>query len=157
MIPVTLVEKGDPVLKIRKLVPEAVIPRFATDGAAGMDLTATRVSLEADERGTKKFTYETGLAFEIPRGYVGLIFPRSSIHKVDLALTNCVGVIDSDYRGEVKFVFKVLGDAVPYMYYAAGDRIGQLVLMKLPSFQVQEVDELSSTERGEGGFGSTGR
>lgn len=149
-------------LKIKKLDPRAVLPKFQTDGSAGMDLTAIDMAMEiidssyvdiAFDISHYKMVYNTGLAFEIPKGHVGLIFPRSSIHKYDVNLTNCVGVIDSDYRGEVKFVFKTLGNKV----YEIGDRIGQLVIMKLPEIEVEEVNELSDTERGTGGFGSTGR
>lgn len=150
------------ILKIKKLHPDAVIPKHATSGSAGMDLTAISCAIELVDGpgdfydiGLTKFTYHTGLSFEIPKGYVGLIFPRSSIHKTSMSLSNCVGVIDSDYRGEVSFVFRKRDSYEPD--YAVGDRVGQLVLMKLPEFEIEEVKELSETERGVGGFGSTGR
>ena len=147
-------------LKVKKLDPRAVVPKFATEGAAGMDLTAITLDVVMAEGGEynpnrNKFVYGTGLAFEIPQGYVGLIFPRSSIHKTPMVLTNCVGVIDSDYRGEVKFVFSrndLDGDV-----YGIGDRVGQLVLVQLPRIEVEEAETLSDTARGTGGFGSTGR
>ena len=149
-------------LKIKKLHPNAVIPKFATEGSAGMDLTAVDCSVELCCRshrildlGLTKLTYRTGLAFEIPVGHVGLIFPRSSIHKTSMSLSNCVGVIDSDYRGEVSFVFRKRDSEEPD--YQIGDRVGQLVIMKLPEIEVVEVDELSDTVRGTGGFGSTGK
>jgi dUTP pyrophosphatase len=97
--------------------------------------------------------YGTGLAVEIPEGHVGLLFPRSSISNSGLILTNSVGVIDSGYRGEIKFRFKHIPDTA---YYKPGDRIGQLIVMPYPEIDFQEVEELSSTERGEGGFGSSG-
>jgi len=94
------------------------------------------------------------LAVEIPFGYVGLIFPRSSIYKYDLALTNCVGVIDSGYRGEIMFKFRKTDDFFSN-HYNIGDRVGQLIIMSYPTIQPIEVEELSATVRGEGGFGST--
>lgn len=138
-------------VKIKKLHPDAVIPQYAKEGDAGMDLVA--VSETWNENNTM-VTYDTGLAMEIPNGFVGLLFPRSSVSKTTLSLANCVGVIDSGYRGPVMLKFRYLeeGDV-----YDIGDRVGQLVIVELPFVQVTEVDELSSTERGTGGFGSTGK
>lgn len=133
-----------------------------------MDLTAdTMEVIESSEREydydgyersgnlPTKYKYGTGLAFEIPDGHVGLIFPRSSIYKTNERLANCVGVIDSDYRGEVSFIFDVIaGSGTPYI---KGDRIGQLMIVRLPDIEVQEVEELSDTVRGSGGYGSTGK
>lgn len=91
-------------VKIKKLCPEAIIPTYSTEGAAGMDVTAVNFG------GTEKYMeYGTGLSFEIPKGYVLLAFPRSSISKMDLMLKNCVGIIDSDYRGELKLRFQRFG------------------------------------------------
>lgn len=155
-------------VKIKKTHKDAVIPRYAKAGDAGLDLTATSISY--DEYGN--ICYGTGLAFEIPEGYVGLIFPRSSNCKKDIILTNCVGVIDSGYRGEVSFKFKGLDGRVNKMYdeedfaiknsifgkaFKVGDRIGQIIIMPYPSIEFVEVEELSMTERGEGGYGSTGK
>jgi dUTP pyrophosphatase len=114
-----------------------------------MDLTATEKTY--DEHGNA--VYKIGLAFEIPLGYVGLLFPRSSNSKQDLILSNSVGVIDSGYRGEVMLKFKRVGT----QEYWEGDRVAQLVIMKLPFVEIIEVDELSLSERGDGGFGSTGK
>lgn len=137
-------------VKIKRLSENAVIPTYAKDGDAGMDLVAT--SKEYDKNGNVVFG--TSLAFEIPKGYVGLLFPRSSNAKMDLLLSNSVGVLDSGYRGEVLFKFKItLRDA--YMY-EIGDRIGQLIIMPYPTIEFEEVEELSETERGSGGYGSTG-
>ena len=138
-------------LKIKKLHSEAVIPQYAKQGDAGLDLVA--ISEEWNEDNTM-VTYGTGLAIEIPEGHVGLIFPRSSISKTTLNLSNSVGVIESGYRGPIMFKFRYLenGDV-----YVVGDRIGQLVIMEIPKVNIIEVQELSSTERGEGGFGSTGK
>lgn len=158
-------------VKIKKTHPDAVIPRYAKVGDAGLDLTAT--SMYYDEYGN--ICYGTGLAFEIPEGYVGLIFPRSSICKEQLLLSNAVGVIDSGYRGEVSFKFKpsmaldnrqcVTTDAEKLWsiavrqnnIYKVGDRIGQMIIMPYPSIEFEEVEELSETERGEGSYGSSGR
>ncbi len=99
-------------------------------------------------------TYGTGLSIEIPEGYVGLIFPRSSICKTTMTLTNSVGVIDSGYRGELKAIFRLTG---PHeMDYKIGDRIGQLMIVPIPTVEIEEVTELSTSIRGTGGFGSSG-
>lgn len=147
-------------VKFRKLSPDAVAPSYAKLGDAGLDLTATdkKYVNEAAKDGMsyKSFIeYGTGLAFEIPEGYVGLIFPRSSISNVALTLTNCVGVIDSGYRGEVRFRFKRTLDGAGE--YAPGDKIGQLIILPYPQVQLQEAQELSDSSRGVGGFGSTGK
>lgn len=137
-------------IKFKKINPNAVMPKRGTSGAAGFDLTA--VSLEVTDMTLK---YDTGIAVEIPPGYVGLVFPRSSVCKTGLSLANSVGVIDSDYRGSISFVFyKPMPCIVPYL---PGDRIGQLVIMPIPKVEFVEAEELSETERGEGGYGSTGK
>jgi dUTP pyrophosphatase len=100
---------------------------------------------------------------EIPPGYVGLLFPRSSITKKNFVLGNSVGVIDSDYRGEITFVFKLIPeDSAANLFkfskaYKQGERIGQLLLVECPKLEVIEVEELDDTERGSGGFGSSGQ
>jgi dUTP pyrophosphatase len=99
--------------------------------------------------------YGTGLSMEIPNGYVGLVFPRSSNSKKDLYLTNHVGVIDSGYRGEIMLKFRKTKEVIP-RYYEVGDRVGQIIILPYPTIKFVESEELSSTERGEGGFGSTG-
>lgn len=140
------------IVKVKKLNPNAVINNYAKPGDAGIDLTA--VSKTED---TLAVTYGTGLAFEIPEGYVGLIFPRSSVYKQELILSNCVGVIDSGYRGEVMLKFKrTPGGTVPKQY-EIGDRIGQIIIMPYPQVTLVEADELSETERGTGGYGSSGK
>lgn len=167
-------------VKIKKLVPEAVIPTYMKQDDSGMDLVAT--SKVFDESGNA--VYGTGLAMEIPVGYVGLIFPRSSNSKKDLLLANSVGVIDPGYRGEVILKFK------PSQYFASvptdlsdgtvsetfdficngkedvedddnvavyniGDRVGQIIIIERPNIAWEEVYDLSVTERGTKGFGST--
>ena len=137
-------------IKFKKLNPNAVIPKQGTAGAAGFDLTA--VNIDAKETTLK---CDTGIAVEIPPGYVGLVFPRSSVCKTGLSLANSVGVIDQDFRGSISFVFyKPMQCIVPYL---PGDRIGQLLIVPIPAVEFMEVDELSETERGSGGYGSTGR
>jgi len=138
-------------VKIKKLHPDAVIPMYAKHGDAGMDLTAISKSIDR----LNNIVYGTGLAFEIPEGYVGLVFPRSSCSKSDLILSNSVGVIDSGYRGEVTFKFKPM-NILPVVY-EVGERIGQLVIMPYPTIEFIESDELSETERGVGGYGHTGK
>lgn len=140
-------------VKVKKLHPEAVVPQYAKVGDAGLDLTAVSVEL----LGKGKVAYGTGLAFEIPDGYVGLLFPRSSIHKYSLDLTNCVGVIDSGYRGEVKAVFRLTDYGHFDKMYSSGERVAQLLILPYPAVTLREVDELSDSERGFGGFGSTGK
>ena len=144
------------IVKIKKLSELAVIPAYGKPGDAGMDLTAT--SLTIDEFGN--YEYGTDLAIKIPEGHVGLIFPRSSICKVTQSLTNSVGVIDSQYIGEIKFKFKPTMKPTVVnkskSMYEVGERIGQLIIMPYPKIEFEEVDELPTTERGDGGFGSTG-
>lgn len=136
---------------VKKLHPNAVIPKYAKPGDAGLDLTAVEI---INDEGFQ-VTYKTGLAFEIPLGYVGLIFPRSSVRNYQLDLSNCVGVIDSGYRGEIQFTFNKLA-GIPSKRYEVGDRIGQMIIMPHPEVLLVEMESLSSTERGEGGFGSSG-
>ena len=149
-------------VRIKKLCENAVMPSKAHADDAGFDLVAT--SRNIDEYGC--MVYGTGLAFEIPSGYVGLLFPRSSNAKKDLLLSNSVGVIDSGYRGEVTMKFKPAMrfrdgagelEKVEGRFYDVGDRIGQLIVMPYPEIEFDEVDELSESERGTGGYGSSGR
>lgn len=137
-------------VKIKKLHPDAVVPKYAHETDAGLDLTVVWASIDEN----MNCVYGTGLAFEIPEGYVGLVFPRSSNAKKDLTLTNSVGVIDSGYRGEVTFKYR-LAEAGGKKYYP-GDRIGQMIILPYPKIEFEEVDELSESERGVGGYGSTG-
>jgi dUTP pyrophosphatase len=152
-------------VKIKKLSSNALIPTYAKPGDAGIDLVATSIISDTPEQ----ITYGMGVALEIPDGFVGLIFPRSSIRKTGLQLSNSVGVIDSGYRGELQATFnKVFGsermydemkvkEVQPNEYYKVGDRIAQIMIIPYPPIEFVEADELSNTERGEGGFGSTGK
>lgn len=137
-------------VKIRKLNSNAVIPSYSKNGDAGMDLVATEIISET----TDQITYGTGISMEIPKGYVGLVFPRSSIRKYELELTNSVGVIDSGYRGEIQATFNKVHNKLNS--YNVGDRIAQIMIIPYPQISFIEVEELSTSERGSGGFGSTG-
>ena len=138
-------------VRIKKINPSAAIPTYAKDGDAGMDVIATSIISEEPFQ----ITYGLGIALEIPTGFVGLVFPRSSIRKTDLSLTNCVGVIDSGYRGELQATFRK-HKGVASTTYAVGDRVAQIMIIPHPLIEFEVSDELSNTERGEGGFGSTG-
>lgn len=137
-------------VKVKKLVDHAVIPSYSKPGDAGMDFTATTLEISAENQ---LWVYGTGIAIEIPKGYVGLVFPRSSIANKQLRLSNSVGVIDSGYRGEIKFKFDCND---PRYKYNIGDRIGQLIIIPYPSIELEEVEELSESVRGDSGYGSTG-
>ena len=147
---------------------------YAKEGDAGIDLTAT--SKWYDEHGNVCFG--TNRAFEIPKGYVGLIFPRSSNAKQQLLLSNSVGIIDSGYRGEVMLKFKSSASSFSLktliklifnqdakttlinnykISYNVGERIGQIIILPYPQINFEEAEELSETERGNGGYGSTGK
>lgn len=138
-------------VKIKKLDPRAVTPFYASPGDACMDLTAISEAIVEDS-GYGYAEYGTGLAFEVPENHAMLIFPRSSISNQGLILSNSVGVVDSGYRGEVKLRFKYIKGANKY---SVGDRIGQFMIIPRPIMELEEVEELSETERGSGGFGST--
>ena len=152
-------------IKIKKLTDNAVIPHKAHPTDAGFDLTATSCTM--DEFGS--MVYGTGIAVEIPEGYVGLVFPRSSICKKDMMLTNCVGVIDSGYRSEIMAKFKptnsfnyydasiITESPIADNIYGIGERIAQLIIMPIPQIEFVEADELSDSDRGEGGFGASGK
>lgn len=138
-------------VKVKKLDPNAVIPTYSKDGDAGMDLTITKEI----ENTSFSVSYGFGIAMEIPKGYVGLVFPRSSVRNQDLILSNCVGVIDSGYRGELQATFKKT-NGLDSLKYKVGERGAQIVILPYPQIRMIESNELSNTERGEGGFGSTG-
>lgn len=142
-------------IKFKKLHKDAVTPVFSSEGAAGADLTAISEEFGLTVTGLI-VTYDTGVAVEIPKGYVGLLFPRSSVStKTTLTLGNSVGVIDSDYRGSIQFKFRDVARG-PGKKYQAGEKIGQLVIVPIPVISFTEVDELTNTQRGDGAFGSTG-
>lgn len=141
------------ILKVKKLHPDAVLPEQATEGAAGFDL----YSVERHGLYTHDIvSLSTGIAVEIPVGYEGQIRSRSGLAKRGISVINSPGTIDSDYRGEVRVLLINLGD--DHYVVMPGDRIAQLVIAPIAKVdEVIIVDELSETERGSGGFGSTGR
>jgi dUTP pyrophosphatase len=142
-------------LKIKRLDGRAIIPKFATDGAACFDLHAIEPGYVCDVANVSA-VFSTGLSFEIPPGHVMLVYSRSGHgFKHDVRLSNCVGVIDSDYRGEV--MVKLTADTYGNLDVGHGERIAQAMIVALPVVQIEEVDELSDTARGAGGFGSTGQ
>jgi dUTP pyrophosphatase len=140
-------------VRVKKLHKDAIIPVYGKPGDAGLDLTA--VSIAKDSYGN--VVYGTGLAIEIPDGYVGLIFPRSSNSKTDLYLTNHVGVVDSGYRGEIMFKFRPVNGLLNAKVFQVGERVGQLLIIPYPQIELVESAELSDSERGNDGFGSTGK
>jgi dUTP pyrophosphatase len=141
-------------VKFRKLVSEAVTPKYAQNGDAGLDLTATSFRFS-----DTFMEYGTGIAVEIPSGHVGLLFPRSSITKAPsgVSLKNSVGVIDSNYRGEILVRFEKPTHETYVENYipVVGEKVAQLLIVPYPTIQFEEVIELSDTNRGDGGFGST--
>lgn len=144
-------------VKVKKLDPDAVVPYYATDGSAGMDITA--IGLQYDNN-NDCWIYRTGLSFQLPKDHVMLIFPRSSNRKTEYYLANHVGVLDSDYTGELMVIYKHR-DYKPYDLtrppYQTGERIAQIIILPYPKVKFEEVDSLDQTERGSGGFGSTGK
>lgn len=159
-------------IKFKKLVPEAVIPSYAHNGDVGMDMTAISVDYDVEK---DMYIYHTGLALESDYGYGTFLFPRSSNCKTEAYLTNHVGIADSAiYRGEIQLRYKnrdryrksfwewITGKvnverALKFVPYNVGDRVGQMVVLPYPQVIVEEVEELSETVRGTGGFGSTGK
>lgn len=128
------------------------MPHYASAGAAGMDLRTTEdVTLEPGERKA----VPTGLSLAIPEGYEGQVRPRSGLAlRHGIAMVNSPGTIDADYRGEVKMILINLGSAV--VQFSKGERLGQLVICPIARASLFQVQSLDGTERGEGGFGSTG-
>ena len=135
-------------IKIKKIHSNAILPKYAHEGDAGMDVYAITKT-----NNSEFVEYGTGLVFEIPEGYVCLVFPRSSISNKSLSLCNSVGVLDPSYRGELKIRF--------YKHkreeYEIGERIAQIVILPFPKIEFEETGEISDTARGSNGFGSTGK
>lgn len=143
-------ENGTPIIK----ESQGVLPVRAHDTDAGYDIVCTRLTQELDEAGKVVLVYHTDVAVEIPQGMVGFLLMRSSVSKKSIMLTNCVGTIDSGYRGELMMKFKLTTDALPRVYQI-GDKIGQLVVVPYYKATPVFVEELSNTDRGENGYGST--
>jgi dUTP pyrophosphatase len=151
-------------MKVKKLDPNAVLPARAQEGDVGYDVVALDDGTWSPD-GTF-YEYKTGLAIEVPKNFHTELFPRSSVTKYDLVLGNSIGLVDNGYRGEIRFRFKYIPRFTveegvltqqPPILYKKGDKIGQIVVRPSVTFDVAEVEELSSTERGAGGFGSTGK
>jgi dUTP pyrophosphatase len=159
-------------MKIKKLSPEAVLPARAKEGDAGYDVIAIADGVWSKDK--TYIEYSTGLSVELPIGYHVELFPRSSISKTDLLLANSIGLVDNGYRGELLLRFKYvhrhtdlptgeipMSAAIDHVMaepilYKKGDKIGQIVVRKTYELPVEEVSELSDSDRGTGGFGSTG-
>ena len=139
-------------VSIKRLHENAILPFYAKESDAGMDLVAISIK----ENTTFQITYGLGIALEIPDGFMGLIFPRSSIRNTELILSNSVGVVDAGYRGELQATFNK-SNGLDSIAYKVGDRVCQLIIIPHPIIELEEVSELTNTERGEGGFGSTGK
>ena len=135
----------------KKLHEKAVIPSYAYPGDAAVDLVAAWLKPDFHNGYT---TYGTGIALEIPEGYAGFIYMRSSVSNKNQVLTNAVGVVDSGFRGEIMFRFKPTASGAGR--YEVGDKLGQLVIMPVPKLEFIEKEVLSETVRGTGGYGSSG-
>jgi dUTP pyrophosphatase len=144
-------------VKFKKTNEFAVLPSYADNEAAGLDMTAVSKHRVYDTDGTLKYiSYDTGIAVEIPSGYVGYIYPRSSISNYKLDLCNAVGVIDQNFRGNITFRFRALS-ASSDSEYKIGERIGQLIIAPVLRIEVVESNTLTETKRGLGAYGSSGR
>lgn len=142
-------------IRIRRLHPNAVLPRYARLGDAGMDLVAVESVLLRSSG--EQASVATGLAIELPEGFAGLILPRSGLAaRHGITVVNSPGLIDSGYRGELKVILQKTHHVGTTFRIAPGDRIAQLVVLPLPAIEFIEAEELERTERGERGFGSTG-
>jgi dUTP pyrophosphatase len=143
-----------PRVRFQKLRPGALVPKYMSAGAAGLDLASAAEEAITVAAGAR-VAVPTGLAFEIPHGFEGQVRPRSGLaRKVGITVANAPGTIDSDYRGEVHVLLVNLGDA-PHVIQP-GDRVAQLVIAPVTIAELEEATSLSDTTRGSGGFGHTG-
>jgi dUTP pyrophosphatase len=147
-------------LKIKKLHANAVIPSYATSGSAGLDLTVINFDESFVPTDFTVGVFKTGLSLEIPKGYVGMVYPRSGLStKKGIVLANGTGVIDSDYRGELLIALRNLNKRITSFTWAVdliNTKVAQLVIMPVPQPTIEIVASLGETARGSGGFGSTG-
>jgi dUTP pyrophosphatase len=139
-------------VRFKRLIDTAKAPQRGSDYAAGWDLVATSINRE-----NGVLSYGTSLSIEIPKGYFGVLAARSSIYRTDLMLANGIGIIDSDYRGELIFKFRLLDQSNHPKVYSVGDRIGQLVILSHAAPEWIEADVIDDAQRGDGGFGSSGK
>lgn len=146
--------EAPPVLKVKLLRPNAKAPQYMTAGANALDLVACiDVPITLDDR---TVLVDTGIAIELPPGYEAQVRPRGSTPLRGLCVANSPGTVDEDYRGEIKVMLRAIS-ATELVTVTPGERIAQLVITRAQQAQIEVVDELSSTARGAGGFGSTGR
>lgn len=140
-------------VKFKKLHKNAVTPSYSREGDGALDLTAISKETSAHYE-----EMDTGIALEIPKGYLGLVLPRSSITNKGVYLGNSIGLIDSNFRNSIKFRFKKVHDEKTYseQSYGIGDRVGQIIILPYPKIELVEVDNLSDSERGTNGWGSSG-
>lgn len=139
-------------MKVKLVNEYAQLPTRGSEDAAGLDLYCPfHIKVPADSQ--KKIPL--GVAVEIPKGHMGLLVPRSSMSKTPLRCANSVGIIDEDYRGELSIVYENV--SCKDYEIARGDRIAQLIIVPIAVVDVEEAQTLSETERGEGGYGSTGK
>lgn len=146
-------------MKVKRVHPNAVLPQYQTAGAACFDLHAVIDGPPVFVAPGQAYDFRIGLAFEVPPGWVMLVYSRSGHgFKSSVRLSNCTGVIDSDFRGEmhVKLIQDPSSGDHDALLVKHGDRVGQCMLVPAPQWRLVEVDELSETVRGEGGYGSTG-
>ena len=138
-------------VRIKKLHPDAVIPKYAKEFDAALDITCTSVEYD-EELGV--VTYGTGLAIQLPVGYCALLLPRSSVYKKDLTLSNSCGLLDVGFQNEILFKYRI---TKPFSenVYNVGERVGQILIMENPRIEFVEVENLTGYNRG-GGFGSSG-
>lgn len=144
-------------LKVKRLTESAKLPTYAHDGDACFDIYSDGVCLIDSDcvTGHLRETHNTGLSFDIPKGYAMMVYSRSGMgFNHDVRLANCVGVIDGGYKGELKVKLTCDGDATPY---EKGDRIAQAMLIPVPVVDIEDVDDIGDSERGVGGFGSSGK
>lgn len=139
-------------LKIKRLNSSAIIPEQQSEGAAGIDL-AMPIDLAVGRPNSVHYI-KMGFAIEVPKNHMALIAPRSSLHKLKASLANTLGIIDSDYRGEIIVPLLFHGDGI--LLLERGQRIAQLIVTPTPKYDIIEVQRLTKTGRGDGGFGSTG-
>lgn len=143
-------------VKIKRVFPEAKLPVYASAGAACFDLYAANIIDLTEDAHERTVTYGTGLRFEVPEGHVMMVYSRSGHgFRYGITLANGTGVIDADYRGEVIIKLTKRDTSVRAMP-AVGERIAQAMIIPVEQVSFEETDELSNTQRGAGGFGSTG-
>lgn len=141
--------------KVLKIVSEGICPQYATKGAAGFDLYCNNDEVIV-AKPHKIVKIPTGLKMQIPEGYFGAIYPRSSAGiKLRIKLANSTGIIDSDYRGEI--ILFLINEGEDYLEIKKGERLAQMIIQPYVRVEIEEVDEISQTDRGEGGIGSTGK